>query len=289
MSEEKVELCLNEDCDSNHICFKPKGHKSPCYIPEQPSMTNQQQPWSGDGGERRKRSAFDEIVTPIILPEPKEENQPKIGEDVPEKIWGEFGLGQPTCPQCGNSKDNPREDSIERMLVCGDSFHARPEPKEENQPMKFHDCGDEMCQMCSKCKGCEGCECIPSTRCQGCDALAELLGSNLGANTKGVQVIRDLVDSLSTLRRELREIVEAGLPPLAEPYRQHPPVYSMIPPERRTKWKRKWKRMDEEDCEQHHYKHYEWECRKVFEELECRERLHHSLLERLAKLTEASA
>ena len=30
------------------------------------------------------------------------------------------------CPQCGNDKDNPREDSIERMLVCNHSFHAEP-------------------------------------------------------------------------------------------------------------------------------------------------------------------
>jgi hypothetical protein len=29
----------------------------------------------------------------------------------------------PLCPQCGNTKDDPREDSIERLLVCGDSFH----------------------------------------------------------------------------------------------------------------------------------------------------------------------
>lgn len=62
------------------------------------------------------------------------------------------------------------------------------------------------------------------------------------------------------------------LPPLPVPYRQEPPVYSMILVQQRDKWKKKWTRMDDEYCAQHHYKHYEWECRKVFEELEARER-----------------
>jgi hypothetical protein len=31
------------------------------------------------------------------------------------------------CPQCGNPADDPREDSIERLLVCGDLFH-KPAP-----------------------------------------------------------------------------------------------------------------------------------------------------------------
>lgn len=62
-----------------------------------------------------------------------------------------------------------------------------------------------------------------------------------------------------------------GLPPLPNPYRQNPPVYSMIPPEQRKKWKKKWATMDDEECKREHYKHYEWECRKVFEELEARE------------------
>ena len=30
------------------------------------------------------------------------------------------------CPQCGQSKDSPGEDSIERLLVCGASFHTQP-------------------------------------------------------------------------------------------------------------------------------------------------------------------
>lgn len=38
-NDKQVELCLNEDCDSNHICYQLKGHKGPCYItPEQPKV-----------------------------------------------------------------------------------------------------------------------------------------------------------------------------------------------------------------------------------------------------------
>jgi hypothetical protein len=39
----------------------------------------------------------------------------------------------PKCPQCGGAKDDPREDSIERMLVCGASFHlvSPSEPQEQ--------------------------------------------------------------------------------------------------------------------------------------------------------------
>lgn len=44
-----------------------------------------------------------------------------------EQYFGHLSPKPPElCPQCGNPADSPREDSIERMLVCGDSFHAKP-------------------------------------------------------------------------------------------------------------------------------------------------------------------
>jgi hypothetical protein len=61
----------------------------------------------------------------------------------------------------------------------------------------------------------------------------------------------------------------AGLPPLGNGYRAD--VVTMITAQQRAKWKKQWAKMDDEYCQPQHYKHYEWECRKVFEELERRE------------------
>lgn len=67
--------------------------------------------------------------------------------------------------------------------------------------------------------------------------------------------------------------VISNLPPMNP--KRHPSseiYFSNIPQSQRDRWKKQWAKMDEEECKPFHYKHYEWECRKVFEELEARER-----------------
>jgi len=46
--------------------------------------------------------------------------------DVPVEMDPEALVeSQAVCPHCAGERDNPREDSIERMLVCGHSFHGK--------------------------------------------------------------------------------------------------------------------------------------------------------------------
>jgi hypothetical protein len=49
-------------------------------------------------------------------------------------------------------------DAIATLFACHLAYRRLATPALP-QPMKFHDCGDEMCNTCGKCKGCEGCEC----------------------------------------------------------------------------------------------------------------------------------
>lgn len=62
---------------------------------------------------------------------------------------------------------------------------------------------------------------------------------------------------------------EVALPPLGDGY--HADLITCITEQQRAKWRKQWAKMDDDDCKRHHYKHYEWECRKTFEELERRE------------------
>lgn len=48
-------------------------------------------------------------------------------------------------------------------------------------------------------------------------------------------------------------------------------VWNRLDHQQRLKWKAQWKRMDDDDCEPQHYKHYEWQLRSAIEELEARE------------------
>lgn len=98
---------------------------------------------------------------------------------------------------------------------------------------------------------------------------------------KDVQMIVCPPDEFDRLREQMHEDVtylksrdvtdeEMGeLPPLGEGYRSD--LVTTITEQQRQKWRTQWAKMDEDDCERHHYKHYEWECRKTFEELERRE------------------
>lgn len=74
--------------------------------------------------------------------------------------------------------------------------------------------------------------------------------------------------------------------PLPEPYRQNPPLLTNVPQQQRDKWRKQWSRMDDDNCSQSHYKHYEWELRKTLDELEARECQIDAQSERLRKVEE---
>ena len=74
--------------------------------------------------------------------------------------------------------------------------------------------------------------------------------------------------------------------PLPEPYRQNPPLLTNVPQQQRDKWRKQWSLMDDDNCSQPHYKHYEWELRKTLDELEARECQIDAQAERLQKAEE---
>jgi hypothetical protein len=61
------------------------------------------------------------------------------------------------------------------------------------------------------------------------------------------------------------------LPPIAYDTQTNRAIYTRIPPEQRSKLKRRWETMDAEGKEQRHYTRYEWQLRRSLEELETRE------------------
>jgi hypothetical protein len=66
------------------------------------------------------------------LEQPQVKSYQSVLAEVSNPAQGEGGK---RCPDCGNAKDDPREDSIERMLACGHSFHATlAEPAKGVQP-----------------------------------------------------------------------------------------------------------------------------------------------------------
>lgn len=60
-----------------------------------------------------------------------------------------------------------------------------------------------------------------------------------------------------------------NLPPLGAGYRED--LITCIVEQQRDKWRKQWECADDLECKREHYKHYEWELRKAFEELERRE------------------
>lgn len=48
-------------------------------------------------------------------------------------------------------------------------------------------------------------------------------------------------------------------------------VWDYVQHQQRKKWREQWARMDADDCNQSHYKHYEWSLRSAILELEVRE------------------
>lgn len=51
----------------------------------------------------------------------------------------------------------------------------------------------------------------------------------------------------------------------------HYTVWNYLQHQQRKKWREHWARMDDDDCNQSHYKHYEWQLRHAIDELEVRE------------------
>jgi hypothetical protein len=65
-----------------------------------------------------------------------------------------------------------------------------------------------------------------------------------------------------------------GLPPVRIGH--HPGqgkfcVWTLVEHQQREKLQKQWDKMDEDDCERQHYKHYEWVLRSALAELEARE------------------
>lgn len=48
-------------------------------------------------------------------------------------------------------------------------------------------------------------------------------------------------------------------------------VWDYLQHQQRKKWREQWARMDADDCNQSHYKHYQWSLRSAILELEVRE------------------
>lgn len=48
-------------------------------------------------------------------------------------------------------------------------------------------------------------------------------------------------------------------------------VWEYLQHQQRKKWREQWARMDADDCNRSHYKHYEWQLRSALDELEVRE------------------
>lgn len=65
-----------------------------------------------------------------------------------------------------------------------------------------------------------------------------------------------------------------GLPAVRignHPHMGHYTVWVYVDHQQRDRWRKQWARMDADDCERQHYKHYEWSLRSAIDELEARE------------------